>query len=248
MLEISDVKFTIRLPKSSRAAAFMDVQQILNTIPYKIKDKFILVEFEEKTKELKELVEVGRKLTAFKLFINDEPIDRSGMLHIVRWAIFCPYSEQCNGICMVDLRSFGFQTLQDILQMLDPSKPYVRRSGEYDALLRSDYRWLQYIEGEEKDHVQIDHDILGEDIRRDLQTQEKYCDIFNWEAIEGEVQRFPKQVEVVPKVDNWDMLFYYLETVIPEKLTENFEKILRQLFEEAGFIESDNEQDKKDQT
>jgi len=236
MMKISNNAFTIRLPKSSRASVFTDIKQILNVIPYKTDEKFILIEFQEKREELKQLVELGKSLSAFKLYINGNPVNKSDLLYITRWALFCPYSGRCEGICMVDLRSFGFRSLQDIHRSLDPENPFENRGGDYQNLIESNYSWIQYIEKEEEDQLEIDHNKLVEEIRRDLQIQEKYCDIFDWKAIEKKLRQFPSTFEVKPKINNWDLLFYYLEEVLPEKITANMEKTLRQLAEEAGLI------------
>jgi hypothetical protein len=62
------IPVTIRLPKSSSTSAFIDLQLIVRGLPSRTEGKYIFIDFQEKTDDLKQLIE--RKLKGMECILD----------------------------------------------------------------------------------------------------------------------------------------------------------------------------------
>lgn len=253
-------KITIRLPIKSSASAFTDVNNLLKNIHdtnIVNEGKYKFIEFKKINNLLEQIIESSYKLSAFKLLINDEEVDRKDLLRTTRYALFCPFYNKCKGICMVDLTNSDYE-FQKIETYFEPER--LKRKLYYmNKLKLSNFiernSWISF--NEQNDATILDKDLLKQDIKQNLIIQEKYCEIFDWEKLESKFN-IPDTIpisnsadsssndingeELDPNEEELDpmtLLIYIADLLenLPQKLNET----MRNLFIEAGLINGETQ-------
>ena len=179
---------TIRLPAKSSASSFSDVNNLIKDIDEKNirkEGKFQFIEFIEKSNLLNQIIETAYKLSAFKLIINDEEIDRRDLLRTTRYALFCPFESNCQGLCQVDMINFDNYSFQKLTTFFNFKKYLEYFNDDKIKRFQNKYSWFNV--NNQKDTYYINKNKLKEEIQYNFILQNKYCDIFDWNKIDSQI-------------------------------------------------------------
>lgn len=238
MVETQNKKhISIRLPLSSRAACFVDIQDLINRHKPIVNGNFQFLIFDTYHPDIDTLIEKARTLSAFQFKINDVIIPKRDVLYISRKAIFCEYRNTCKGICKIPIDHFN--SIEDVKRILYSENFLDFYKGEFNSFIRGK-EYITYDEA--RNCLEIKRDTLIDTIRKALTNQRKYCPIFDEDKIVEFIDNFKPTVQLVSNSDSSarEGLF---QAEVGEEIINRIEFSLRGILEEAGLIEKAKKQE-----